>query len=414
VTSELTWLVLAGIVAVSAGQSLARAASLPREIVWFVLGLGIALLAGATRPDAPLEWREAIAMSMADTVLPLLVFAGAWSLDRRALGSHFAPSAVLAAVALSTGVWLTATVLTDMPSASTPWIGAVILGATLATTDPHPATRQLARRAPRGIATLLNGESVFTAAGAGCLVSMALHGLPPEGTEPTWLDLGRDVLRAFAGGAVIGAALAAAAIAVTRRCASAVLPHWAALFIVIGTCQFADAFESSRVAGALIAGLVLARAPSMTVAAPFWLSLGRGTRALAFLAGGVILPHVGDAATLRGNWPIALGAILLMALARFTAVYTVTTATHRLSKMGITPREQFLITAFGIHGATVLALALSLPKAFAFTAVIQWILLTVVAFDLLVTTPATPWLARRFANSAPLSTPIPRKIALRH
>jgi len=49
-----------------------------------------------------------------------------------------------------------------------------------------------------------------------------------------------------------------------------------------------------------------------------------------------------------------------------------------------------------------LALALALPPTLPSASLIQSTALVVVALDLLVITPATPWLAKRFANQAPL------------
>jgi NhaP-type Na+/H+ or K+/H+ antiporter len=125
-------------------------------------------------------------------------------------------------------------------------------------------------------------------------------------------------------------------------------------------------------------------------------------RAFVFLAAGYLAPGLDFGAAL----PLLAAALLLTYASRFTAVYLVTSVIHALTKFAITTREQALISVWSIRGATTLGLAFALPPPFPCAGAIQSTALLVVALDLLVITPATPWLARRFANHAPRQSKI--------
>ncbi|NJN53087.1 MAG: hypothetical protein HC809_16330 [Gammaproteobacteria bacterium] len=100
--------------------------------------------------------------------------------------------------------------------------------------------------------------------------------------------------------------------------------------------------------------------------------------------------------------PVLFTILLGMALGRVVAVVVVENLTHRSVKFGISPRELALISVLSIRGAPTIALALSLPDTLPYVRTLQSAAFIMVAFDLLVTAPSTPWLAKHFANHAPI------------
>jgi CPA1 family monovalent cation:H+ antiporter len=405
---ESATLALLAVVLVAAGHVCARFTRSAQEMWWLAFGCLVAFGESGWGVGPGLS-TATISAALHDVGLPLLVFAAAYSIDRRCMGLHRVPVVVLPLVSVTIAAGAIAWALSDttLVHPAMPWAAALALGAVLAPTDAGAVTAQLALRAPRGIRMLLNGEAVIAAAIAYAIVDAAVAA---ASTPPDPVLVGALIALRVAAGAAIGAAFGWLGAEAVRRLPSESLSHWAVPLAGLAAYLGADALGASGVTACLLAGLLLARRPEGAVSAPFWAPLGQGMRAVVFLAAGYLAPGLDFGAAL----PLLAPALLLTYATRFTAVYLVTSVIHALTRFAITTREQALISVWSVRGATTLGLAFALPPTLPLAGTIQSTALLVVALDLLVITPATPWLARRFANHAPRQSMIVGRRTIAH
>jgi NhaP-type Na+/H+ or K+/H+ antiporter len=391
-------IVVAGMALLIAGHLLGRVTRIAQETWWLASGCGLGAAAielGVFPQDLP----ATLAAWLRDLLLPVVVFAGAYTVDRRCVRYHLTPVVALPLTGILVAYALFACAFATFEIDALPWLTAALLGTILAATEATPVTAQLKLRAPRGIRLLLDGEALFAAAFAFTLTDVLTDTLLDASRDPvsTW-GIAKTFAVEFAIGAALGAALGWLGSAFVRRVRSDALLYWVVCAAAIAAHAGAVALGGSSLAACLLAGLTLARLPTGAVAAPFLSPLGQAARGAILVLAGVWAAG----APLAAAVPWAAAALVLMHVARFASVYGVTRAVHRLAKFEITRREQALIAVFSTRGVTTLALALLLPDTLPHADLIRTTALIVVALDLIVTTPATAWLARRFANHAPI------------
>jgi NhaP-type Na+/H+ or K+/H+ antiporter len=384
------------------GHLLGRYTRVAEESWWLAFGcaLGIAGVASGALPEnVPDLFRQALR----EWLLPLLVFATAYTLDRRCVGIHLFPVMLLCTTGLLLGFAVNALVFGYLALDALPWHAAALLGVVLAATAAGPVTAQIRLRAPRGISLLLSGEMPFAAAAAVTIVDVLSRS---DAAGPSLAASALQFAWAFGAAGLLGAALGWLGCEVVRRIHADALPLWMVFAVGIAAHAGASLLGASPVAACLLAGLLLARRPESVTATPFWDPIGRATRGAIFVGAGICAAALPAPSA---PW-IVLGVVLLMHTNRLAAVYGVTKLIHWAAQFAITRREQALIAVFSTRGVTTLAAAFLVPDELPGAALIRSVALFVVAFDLLVTTPAAPWLARRFANRAPSTPMIPRKV----
>ncbi|MBL4711882.1 MAG: cation:proton antiporter, partial [Gammaproteobacteria bacterium] len=144
--------------------------------------------------------------------IPILVFESAYSIDKQQLHNNLIVILFLAVIAMLLTCVIAAALLFYGIGHATgfPWLAALITGAILAATDPVSVVDQLRKvNAPKRIAVLLEGESLFNDATAivlfGLFLSMAMAGdVTTSGDAYPVLDVVLRFLTIFVGGALVG------------------------------------------------------------------------------------------------------------------------------------------------------------------------------------------------------------------
>ncbi len=387
----------------AAGAWLSRAARCPEATAWLLLGL--LGTAGLTALDIDIEpWLAMLKSHALDLVLPVLVFQSAYSIDAR--NRRHLPAAALLAIGafvltlVGAGLvyhWF----LVDRWHVS--WMIGIAATLVLLPTDATAGAPLLRLNSPRGLRMLLRNELPFAAAlcaaGIGVIVA-----LPDSVDAANVVDLVVGLVPALVIGVAVGAAVGWLGAQPLRFIAGGAVVHWLSLLAAVLAHRIAEMMGGAGITAVLAAALVLGRQPAAPIAENLWRPLGRAASGMLVLALGALLYSY----DLTAYAPLAIAMLSCMLVLRTVSVWAVESATHRRTKMGISRRELALISVLSTRGAPTIALALALPDSLPYVDTIRSVAIVVVAFDLLVTAPASGWLAKRFANHAPLP-PITRK-----
>src|SRR4029077_6684487 len=126
------------------------------------------------------------------------------------------------------------------------WADGMLLGAILAATDPIAVVTLLRRmNAPKGLAAILEGESLFND-GTGVAVFTAVLATIVSGS-PSVGDAGLRFLEITAGGTLIGLAIGFLGLALLRFAEDAPLEILATLVIAYGSYLAADLIHASGI-----------------------------------------------------------------------------------------------------------------------------------------------------------------------
>jgi CPA1 family monovalent cation:H+ antiporter len=396
--TSLTLVLAGGLAVLGLGSWIARALRVPDASVWLALGILGTVALSAFGID-PRQWLVHAQPNVLPLLMALVVFETAYCVDARSR-RHLLPAALLATGAFLITVWGTAKLFSVfiVDHFPVPWIIAVLAAVVLLPTDATPVAAQLRFRAPRGLRMMLRNELPFAATLAIVAFTAALpHAIDPV-PRPGWSALLGAFLPMLAIGATVGAGMAYPVALALRMWSGGVLVHWLSVAVAVVAYHAAETLGGAGIAAVLCAGLVLGRESSAAAAVDFWRSAGRAAAGILVLTLGIMLSQLEVEAYL----PVVLPIVFAMIAGRLLSVVAVEWSTHRWVKMGITRRELGLITVFSIRGTPTIALALALPDGIPYAHTIRTVAFVVVAFDLLVTAPLTPWLAKRFANHAPL------------
>ncbi len=403
--SPVTLLALClGVLVVSAWC--ARAARLAEAAVFFLVAV-VATFALRIFEVDTFIWVDAIRPYLLSVLLPLIVFETAYCVDARNR-RHLMPAGLLVVGALLITPWCTATLLRLLGAESdgVTVALAVVFALVLLPTDATPVAPILRLRAPRGMRMLLRNELPF---GAALATTGIVAALPHVGSDPNnvgWTTLVVDFAPAVAIGAAVGSILALAAAMPLRRLTGGTLVHWAGAATAVLAYQVTEALAGAGIVAVLMTGILLGRETAAPVATDLWRPIGRGASGLVMLAFGAAICSL----PLDFHAPVFVPVVVGMLLGRTVAVVIVEQSTHRWVKFGITMREMLMISGFGIRGAPTIALALALPDTLPHVDTVRTAAFAVVAFDLLITTSLTPWLARRFSNHALISPALERPV----
>jgi CPA1 family monovalent cation:H+ antiporter len=346
----LLLLILVGALATVLGLVSKRARLLPYPVVLAAAGIAVGLLPGGQFPRLG---GNVILLAF----VPGLVFEAALTLDLVELRRRMLPVGLLATV----GVAMTVLLIGGLAHLTLgfSWGSGMLLGAILAATDPIAVITLLRRlKAPAGLATILEGESLFND-GTGVAVFSAVVATILSGA-PSFSDATIRFLEITTGGTAIGLAVGFLGLALLRFAEDAPLEILATLVIAYGSYLAADLLHASGIVAVVVAGIVVARygAQIGRLHGPqllgFWNLLAFVLNAMLFILVGAALP----AWTLLPVASLILLAFVIMLVTRAVPVYGLLSLAARRGP-SIPWRWRHVTFWAGLRGALSVALALS-------------------------------------------------------
>ena len=320
-------------------------------------------------------------------VLPVLIFEAAWAIQPKLLKQWLIPVMLLAIPGVLIGASIMAALIyygIGHPSGF-PWIAAFLAGTILAATDPIAVINQLHEmKAPDGLTTLFEGESLFNDASVIVLFAIVIGvatGEMQHEQNPFML-----FIRVFFGGALFGlvCGLITSAIIVLISSSSASR----LLLLLSAFSSFYLAEHHLHVSGIMAVTLcalttrIFLRRFEETLAAGIaetWEWLGLFFNALLFIVMGlVITPEM-----FTHQWLAILIAIVAAFIARTLSV-AVCGVTTILLPRPVPYAWQCLLVWGGLRGAIAIALVLSLPISLPYWWTIQSMVFGVVIFGMLI------------------------------
>lgn len=359
----------------------ARRFFIPESVALVVAGL----VAAAIRPDLRLGITPGLVLAV---LVPGLVFEAAyrlrWAELRRSLG--LVSLLAIPGVAISAGVvglvlWLTT---------GLPFELAFVVGAMAAATDPVAVVATFRRlRAPDGLSTIVEGESLLNDGTGLVLFALAVRAVGSQIDPPTALlgfaaTIVVSVIVGLAGGAVAGWIIAWSDDRAIEISVSVVLAY--------GAYLVADAFSLSGIIATVISGIVLRvqlegrheQQETVDGLDTLWSYVAFALTALVFLIVGLSIKLV-DLPAAAG--PVLWGALSVL-LGRALIVYGLVGGISRMRRaMGrqlLLPGPWLHVVFWsGLRGAIAIAAALSLPLDFPQRMLLQEITFGIVLVTLL-------------------------------
>lgn len=349
----LLLLILVGALATVLGLVSKRARLLPYPVVLAAAGIAVGLLPGGSFPRVG---PDVILLAF----VPGLVFEAALTLDLPELRQRLVSVGLLATVGVALTVVLIGTLTHLLLGFS--WASGFLIGAILSTTDPIAVVTLLRRlKAPKGLAAILEGESLFND-GTGVAVFTAVLATILSGS-PSVTDAGLRFVEITIGGTVIGLAIGFLGIALLRFAKDAPLEILATLVIAYGSYVAADIVHVSGIVAVVVAGIAVARFGTNvgSLHGPqllgFWSLLAFVLNAMLFILVGAALPawRLVPVAGLVGL------TFLIMLVTRAVPVYGLLGAAA-LRPPPIPWAWRHLTVWAGLRGALSVALALSVAE----------------------------------------------------
>jgi CPA1 family monovalent cation:H+ antiporter len=307
--------------------------------------------------------------------LPPLLFQAGLHTDLDHLRAKALPVALLAIP----GVLLTmvAGALVIMPLLPEPvvethgrWLPALLFGAMLAPTDPISVLATFRRaRAPQGLRTLVEGESLFND-GTGVVLFLILRGAIFGGVSLTVAGGAIEFVRVAGLGLVLGLGFGLLAFWLLTRLDDHVLENAITVVLVWGSFIIAEQLRVSGVIAVVVAGLIMGNYGSRLAMSArtretihtFWESIDFIVNSIVFLLIGIELQIVRkEGGELLGAVvPVAVGAAFAaMLAARAVMVYSIALVVGRQWPAGW---KHVLLWA-GLRGSIPLALVMGLPAS---------------------------------------------------
>jgi CPA1 family monovalent cation:H+ antiporter len=332
--------------------------------------------------------------------LPVLVFEAAFKISLPELKANLGIIVFLAIAGMLLTTCISAVFLYFGIGHPTgfPWIAALLAGALLAATDPVAVVAQMnTLGAPKRLAVLLEGESLFNDATAIVIFSIFLTLATMPASEVTVGGAIGEFCLVFVGGSLVGALFGALGVYSIRHVRNGMSGAVVTLTAAYGSFLVAEGvLHVSGVMGSLVAGLMLSRANATHSSRDsgldyFWSALSYVANGSVFLLMGVTI----TVAMFTERWLAMLIAVGAVLAARILATYGGLTALNLLPGERVPGRYQTVIVWGGLRGAVTLALALALPIELDYWWTIQSMAFGVVLFTLFVQAPTMPWLLRR-------------------
>ncbi|MBA3825407.1 MAG: Na+/H+ antiporter [Ktedonobacterales bacterium] len=372
----LTLLIVTAFVAIAV-----RIIRIPYSIALVLVGGALAFLPGI--PDLVLS--PGVILTL---FLPVLLFHGAYHLDLAELRAN-----LLAVVSLAfPGVLLTAGLvgLALHLVAQLPWPTAFLFGAIVAATDPVAVLSLFGELgAPRRLATIVTGESLFNDGTALVVFATLLSIIQGEAVTPA--SIGLVVLIEVVGGIALGLGIGLIGSLVLARINDALIETTITLVMAYGGFLLATAIGSSGPLETVTAALMLGARRQRAFSSATRLAAGATWEFLDFLANSFLFLLVGLqlrpilVITQSGQniaWEV-VSAILAVIIARVIVVW-LTMAWLAARHQPLPPSWGVTFVWAGLRGAVSLAAALSLPLGYGDRSLVLVLTFAVVLFTLLV------------------------------
>ncbi|VAW54840.1 Na+/H+ antiporter [hydrothermal vent metagenome] len=353
--------------------------------------------------------------------IPILVFESAYNLDKTQLKKNLIVVLSLAIITMLLTCLIAAALLFYGVGHESgfPWIAALITGAILATTDPVAVVVKLKKmKAPKRIAVLLEGESLFNDATAivlfGVFLSVAAATSSTGLTEIDYspIDIGARFLSIFIGGGMTGLIVGLSLGYLQRKINQCLMTGILSLVVAYGSYLLAEFFVVSGVMSTLLAALsfsIMVQKNTDLDGVSFsrqdaeiasnnkylWDVLSHVANVSVFLVMGAVI----TVEMFEQRWLAMLIAIVSLLIARAISVYGVMFFFSFFKNLEVSLSSQTVMVWGGLRGAVTLALALSLPISLEYWWTIQSIAFGVVMFSLFVQAPTMSLLAKRLLKS---------------
>ncbi|MDT7613418.1 MAG: monovalent cation/hydrogen antiporter [Pseudonocardiales bacterium] len=365
---EVAFEVIGLILVVAVVRAAARRVGLPEPVLLLLVGVGLAYVPGFPTYRLPPE-------VMLQVVLPLLLYAAAFTAWLPALRANARPIALMAV-----GYTLFTTVvvgyLAHLVIPGLPLAAGMVLGALVAPPDAVAAVA-VAREVgmPRRVVTILEGESLFNDAAALTALKVAVAAVVGESFGVVDA-VGRFAL-ASAGGLVVGCCVAWLLAKVRARIENPMSDATLSLLAPFLAYLPANAIGASGLVSVVVTGLYLGhQAPRLTgaqsrvVAQSLWQVIEYVLVGVVFVLIGLRLPEIVAGLNRYSAGFLAFASVAVVAavvISRFVwvfpAAYLPPLLSRRVRERDPAPPWQLpaLVSWAGMRGVVSLAAALSLP-----------------------------------------------------
>lgn len=335
--------------------------------------------------------------------LPPLLFEGAINLNLEHLRSNIVPITVYAVLGVIFGTIATGLLVAGgeiIIHVEFALILALLFGSLISATDPVSVLGIFKHlRAPRRLATILEGESLFNDGVAVVCFTIILKLVESGVGSMSWTDGVMKFGAMVAGGLLLGIATGFVASWFTKQIDDHLIEITLSTIVAFGTYLLAEHLGLSGVIAVVTAGLVVGNYGFVVGMSPttrislltFWEYIGFLVNALVFLL-------IGIQVKIDILWDHRLGVVLAIAavlISRAVVVYALAPLIAKLDRP-LPGKYKFIIWWGGLRGALSMALALSLPKDLPYYEEILAMTFGVAIFSLLVQGLSIGWFLERF------------------